>query len=1085
MAISFDAATLAAINLESRQCFLYDDLPKYLEALQQGLEKLQQGQPDYTALMHAAHSLKGGSGIAQLPSLSKLAHKFEDILELLRTNEAIDRQIIGQLLEQGINEIVAVVDRINALPDNSLEDVSVDLDLLELLSSTLAMIKAETATGDNFQANTPANAEVPAMVRAALEKDLEACLTHAAQELDLDPVSIPQIKTSLAVLAEECLLLSETFELEWLTEPLPPLIEAVQAHDRHSLTELRTIGKQVITALRHQRSQYLQPTQPVTAAAPVADFTDVTEVTDVNEVPATTAPTSAEPKLAATSDLDSELDSGLDSDLDLAPAAEIAALEPVEAENELEETADLGQPEIPGQELTATKENPENTIPLSSNQGSLDLSGATNVEAQSIVAKSLSYVRVPSDRMKKMSNMVGELIIRHERLVRQQQQISQTSRNLQNLVQGLAPVQDYIQSLYDQLTVSSSLGLNRNSNHNANTAALAANGEGNANNGGGASLLAAIGGMDGIATFEAGRSDFDALELDQYTSTHISLQGFQELLLRIKETRSDIDISSRELAEEITQLRQELDALYKEFTASRLVPFKTLAQRFTAQLARLCQKHGKDVNLEISGAEVLVDQTVLERLQTPLNHLLVNAFDHGIESPSQRRAQDKPATATIALEAMVEGTQVIIRLRDDGSGIEPAHIYQQAIAKGMADHNPPIAPLSSEEMLNFIFQPGFSTAATVSSLSGRGMGLDIVRSQVKKLRGNINIATQVSQGTEFTITLPIELNLLPMMVCNLNAHSLGILATSVLDIIMASEMEYVETEATDITEISSSSSVTEAIATHPPSPTSEPPATKATKAINTTHSDTATDANHPKLVKWRRQEIPLIPLSKLLAYGNEYYDQSGAEHKVGLILDGGDSVIAVKVDTILEQRELIIKPFDNTLPMPSYLSGCAILGTGRAVPVIVPSEIVKLDRAYAIGKKTPPSLRSIAKNQPPSIVIAEDSVATRRLLERILKQSGYDVISCRDGKEALDIVSGSSNNLKLLISDIEMPRLNGFGLLQAVRDDQRWHNLPVVFLTSRSGQRHRDEAAKLGVNAYINKPFTAVEILKCVNSFVG
>jgi chemotaxis protein histidine kinase CheA/ActR/RegA family two-component response regulator len=1049
MTISFDAATLTAINLESRQCFLYDDLPKYLEALQHGLEKLQQGQPDYTALMHAAHSLKGGSGIAQLPSLSSLAHKFEDILELLRSNEAIDRQTTGELLEQGINEIVDVVDRIHALPDDSLEDVSVDTDLLELLSVTLAMIKAEggvepqASEASNLTAAITATAEIPAIVRAALEKDLGTCLDRAEQELAQADASPAQLKASLEVLAEECLLLSETFELDWLAEPLTPLVEAVQTQDQEQI-DFRRIGEQIIVDLRTQRSQYLQPAQSppepqVTAGAELAQPEPESEVTP----------------------------SG-DRSLLEPPASKLEANEPEIAEPAAQEA------------VTDTQEaeaNPE-SAPVQGAVNLSDTTAPTDAEAQAIVAKSLSYLRVPSDRMKKMSNMVGELIIRHERLVRQQQQISHTSRNLQNLVQGLAPVQDYIQSLYDQLTVSSSLGVGMHGGKaNGNNGASGRNGSNGSHDANDSELLKVLN-DNGIAAIDTWQSDFDALELDNYTSTHVSLQGFQELLLRIKETRSDIDISSRELAEEITQLRQELDALYKEFTQSRLVPFKTLAQRFTAQLARLCQKHGKKVNLEIVGAEVLVDQTVLERLQTPLNHLLVNAFDHGIESPGERIAQGKPTTAKIVLEATVEGTQIMIRLRDDGGGIDLAKVYDQAIAKGLCDATTPMSKLPREEILNFIFQPGFSTAETVSNLSGRGMGLDIVRSQTKKLRGNINISTQAGQGTEFTITLPIELNLLPMMVCQLNAHLVGMLATSVLDIIPAAEMEYVDIDA-DI-EIEPDADIGAN-----PEPNSEVDQKIHQNDLNSANSGATSAKRNTKLVKWRRQEIPLIPLDKLLAYGNEYYDQSETEHKVGLILDGGDSLIAVKVDTILEQRELILKPFDNTLPVPAYLSGCAILGTGKAVPVIIPSEIVKLDRAYAIGRKTMPPMRSVAKHQPPSIVIAEDSVATRRLLERILKQSGFDVISCRDGKEALDSVSGASNNLKLLISDIEMPRLNGFGLLQAVREDQRWHDLPVVFLTSRSGQRHRNEAAKLGVNAYINKPFTAVEILECVNSFVN
>jgi chemotaxis protein histidine kinase CheA len=514
-----------------------------------------------------------------------------------------------------------------------------------------------------------------------------------------------------------------------------------------------------------------------------------------------------------------------------------------------------------------------------------------------------------------MTNTVAEMILRHERLLRQQQQLGQTNKNLQALVLQMIPLQEQVQTIYDQLVID-----NPDNNVSDNQTNL--------------------------------DTDFDQLELDQYSSSHITLQNFQEVLLRIRESRSDIDLSYRDIGEEIEYLRQDLDRLYGQLTQSRLVPFKTLAGRFVPQLKRLCQKYNKQVELIIQGEEILIDQAVLEQLQTPLNHLLVNAFDHGIETPETRLTLGKSETATIYLSAVIAGNQVIISLKDDGDGINLDNVYARAVEKSICPAEIPINKIPRQEIINFIFQPNFSTRNIVSDISGREMGLDIVRSQINRLRGNIQVDTAQGQGTNFTLRLPIGLSLVNLLICTSGENLIAIAANDVLDIF---------------------------------------PYTEA-KAFN--HD---TSHNNVSEISWRKQIIPLLDLNQSLAYAKKI---DRIMPKVCLVLNRNDSPIAIAIGAIIEERQLIIKPFDSTVKVPSYLTGCTILGTGQVVPVLVPDNLQILLREN-IAKQNKNTLkksnsksnqttdlnqgqnqdRNTNQNTVKTILIAEDSIATRNMLE--------------------------------------------------------------------------------------------------------
>ncbi|XFA73316.1 hybrid sensor histidine kinase/response regulator [Thermosynechococcaceae cyanobacterium Okahandja] len=598
------------------------------------------------------------------------------------------------------------------------------------------------------------------------------------------------------------------------------------------------------------------------------------------------------------------------------------------------------------------------------------------------------YLRIPVSKLDRLGNTVSELLIGQERLTLYQQQFSRTNRELKYRIEQFRPIRDQVQTLYDRL----------------------------------ATPLAGR----GMAFNSPTTDDFDALQFDRYTDLHTTLQEFQELLARIQETGADIDLLNRDLQEALDLGRQHLNSLYSELTDSRLVPFRQLAEKFITAVQTLGDRHQKPVQLVIEGGDTLVDQVILQQLKAPLTHLVRNAFDHGLEPAKERQAKGKPSTGTIYLRAALRGNAVEIQVADDGRGVDLQRVRQKAVEQNLCPLEK-MPELTREQVLEFLFLPGFSTAKQVSDLSGRGVGLDVVREQVERCRGRIKLTTEPQRGTTFTLSLPLTLSILPMVLCQVGDLTLAIPDLSIREVIALKEY-------TDIR---------------------QPSAT----------------------ITWQDQTIPLYPLQHLLPYQRPIAAPT-QPLGVGVVVDVAGQPMALAVNYLIAERELVVKPFDHTVPVPPYMMGCTVLGSGEVVPVLAPDNLTL--------PLTPTSEAPAVPSQPttrptnPQVMIVDDSIAVRRLLERVLRQAGYDVVQCRDGKEALDTLLGQGQQVALVITDVEMPRLDGYGLLEAIRTAASLQHLPVTMLTSRGGDRHRQKAFQLGANGYIIKPFQPQAMLATV-----
>ncbi|HIK29443.1 MAG: response regulator [Oscillatoriaceae bacterium SKW80] len=505
------------------------------------------------------------------------------------------------------------------------------------------------------------------------------------------------------------------------------------------------------------------------------------------------------------------------------------------------------------------------------------------------------------------------------------------------------------------------------------------------------------------------------------------LLRFQELMVIFNESRADVKMIADELEESIEFLRSQVECIHADLRASRLVPFGLISERFEASLLSLTQQYGKSVELIVEGKDTLVDRAILEQLQAPLMHLFRNAFDHGIEMPKERRAKGKQIPAKIVLSAEVKENKLVVAIADDGRGIDLQKVYRRAVEMGLIEEGLSAqGELNNSEILEFIFAPGFSTAAAVSDLSGRGVGLDIVRLQVGRLGGAVQVETILGKGTKFTISLPMRLGILPLLLCKCCQQTLAIPSVSVLEIIEIAEA----------------------------------------------HSSTL------RTITWRDRELPLFPLLHLLPYPRLDTIVPVLNPSVAIILDVSGSPVAVTVDSLLGERELVIKSFDNTVNVPAFVAGCTVLGSGEVVPVLSPNQFGELIERYKNTRaQTGNNLASLENKG--SILVVDDSLAVRRALEMLLTQAGYQVIKCRDGKEALAELQ--HERIDLVISDLDMPRLDGLSLLKEIRANSSTSHLPVIILTARENKTSEQLALNLGATAYLKKPIAPESLLATIS----
>ena len=557
------------------------------------------------------------------------------------------------------------------------------------------------------------------------------------------------------------------------------------------------------------------------------------------------------------------------------------------------------------------------------------------------------------------------------------------------------------------------------------------------------------------------RSDFDSLELDNYGVLNSRLQGLIEDMVQLEEAVDDVALFAKQSDQTLEQQRQMLTQLRDELMWARMLPLGEVLNRFPRTLRDLSTNYHKSVSLKLNGTTVLVDKAALEKLYDPLLHLLRNAFDHGIEAPQVRLAQGKPEQGQIEIRAYHQGSQTIIEVKDDGQGINTERIGKRAIELGLLSPEQ-LATIAPHRLYDFIFEPGFSTAEQVSELSGRGVGLDVVRSQMRTLKGTISVTSSPGVGTTFTLRLPLTLTIAKLLVCLVGSTAIALPSDSVEEIVIPK-------------------------------------------------SDQVKNTGEQRFLSWREQIVPAYRLSDLLDYACPLPENYPSQVLVSvpsptdwalpmLVLRQDQYVIALEIDRLVTEQELVIKPFGSAIAPPSFTYGCTILGDGSLIPVIDGTVLLEqilgqTTKAIAIhsGAKTilsisqnstiSPTGTSIKTAKTPTVLVVDDAVALRRTLALTLERAGCRVLQARDGREALDQLRQSSV-IDLVVCDIEMPNMNGFEFLGQRRQDPEIAKIPVVMLTSRSNDKHRWLARQLGATAYFTKPYLEQEFLVAIEEIL-
>ena len=1029
MSSQLDPDILAAITAEARQCFLDEDAPLYLQMLSEGFQN--HNNIDFKALLRAAHSLKGGAGLASLSSLQSLAHQLEDVLVALQQNKIAETDLALALVEKSIEEIEFVLSQARTV-----DTAIADPELLVALSALVGDEQHETAEDD------APHSDNSHFICNTLTLDLENSFA-AVEELELDTPD-ELVQPLVSSLIDECTFLAETLELPWLASAFEPVKEVQSTADA---TEILLLTQEIIGQLREKITEYLSNIDravenPATSPANHESLVANTLNEDLEswceaiaELPMDTPEATIQEAISNFAEQCSFLGETLDlpwlNDA-VAPIENILAQsDPVEAlltvqeivtqirqqrlylqGSNIESDAEAMLRGLGGfpherlhQEAIALDNNIDTDLLELDNTDTFSALPEEDAESKAMfapptplanktveIAASQSaantQIKISLEELEDMTNNVEELILNQSRIRRQQQVLNQANRRLRDLTRQFEPIREQVQNFYNQLAINTDMASK----------------------------------VDSVASSNA--AEFDSLEMDRYTDVHLSLQSFQELMLQIQETYTDIDFIDRQLFEDLERGENNLNTLYSQVTDSRLVPFNSLGKRFIPQISGLARRFDKSVDLKIEGQNTLVDRLLLEQLQTPLTHLLNNAFDHGIESKYERIATDKPETASIILSAQLKNNQLVIKIIDDGGGINPEKVYQRAVERGICPPDKSISEFKSEEIIDWIFEPDFSTAAKVSDISGRGMGLDIVLNQIRQLRGQLLVTTDVGIGTTFTISLPLNLSLQYLLLLQLENRLIAIPHISVLEILSSKTLSF----------------------------------TTAKK----------------QQINWQNKIISLASVTNLFPCPKKPLQTN--QGNVAIVLETAFEPVAILVDAIVGEEKLIIKPFDETIPVPTYIAGCTVLGTGEIVPVILPQGIGK-DAGSLISVN---DSKATIFNTTSTILVAEDSVATRRMLDKILTSVGYQVIVCRDGQEALEQVEQNQGRIDLILSDVEMPRLNGFELLEKVRSLAAFKNTPVVMATSRTGERHQQRAKRLGATEYLGKPIQPQQLIDTV-----
>ncbi|MGK7895984.1 MAG: response regulator [Xenococcus sp. (in: cyanobacteria)] len=1105
--------------------FFIEEAQELLQVLEDGLLHLKEDHstPKVHELMRAAHSIKGGAASVELHGIKKLAHRLEDFFKALYSDTVEFDDHLESLLLQGYD---CLRNPLNEQIATGTFDEELALTTAEPIFEQLAEILAEALQeGESY---IPSATDLGVDIVASIfEIDVAQSLEHLLQVLsnpeDFDVAE--ELQTQIEVLTG----FAELFHLSGFNEIIDLANQVVTQNPDNALEITKIIVADCQAArtaiLAGDRDRGGEPSAELLALASgnsaMPDYEAATgeETIALDDVfggdfAAVTASEDGEATLSNIFGVSGNLAEPVTHNLAAEESEPLPSLDEVfgetvdilssadsemsgffenidsQSEEQIIEQTKFSAEELPSSDNDSEPEEfapPENleaaiqsveeifdrlpeieAVPIITPELYPPSSPPTISQKpkQAQVASNLT-VRVDLDRLERMNNLIGELIINRNSLSLQNEQ-------LQNNVQDLITKFTSFRSLTSNLREFSDQILVETETNSANSASMAQDDREGCWGFPHSRTSPSIPALDSCLSTETAESalsrnrgvelaEFDSLEMDRYGQLHLLLQEILEEILQLEEGVDDIALFAQQSDRTINLQRQMLGQMRDEMMWARMLPLEQILQRFPRTLRDLSNKYKKPVKLKMVGTGVLVDKAVLEKLYDPLLHLLRNAFDHGIEHCDLRQQRGKSESGQIDIHAYYQGNQTVIEIRDDGEGLNVQKIAKKAIKKGMISASE-ASSFSNERLFDLIFEPGFSTAEQVSEVSGRGVGMNVVRSQIEQLKGSITVHSISGQGTTFTLRLPLTLTIAKLLVFALSQTAFAIPSDSIAEIII--------------------------------------PLPEQLKLSGT-----------QRFLFWENNLVPIYSLDELLEYNCQIatnQTSSKAFESVAapkdwalplLILRRGQQFFALEIKRLISEEELVIKPFSQVIKAPLYTYGCTILGDGTLIPVLNGATLIDEFLGVTTNTGTTSSERTLDLDldqqdlgnldslaQSPvikikTIMVVDDSTALRRTMALSLEKQGYKVFQAKDGRDAVEQFRKISE-LDLIVCDIEMPNMNGFEFLGVRRRDSVMKEVPVIMLTSRSGNKHRNLATQLGADGYFTKPYVEQEFLKELNKIL-
>ena len=455
---------------------------------------------------------------------------------------------------------------------------------------------------------------------------------------------------------------------------------------------------------------------------------------------------------------------------------------------------------------------------------------------------------------------------------------------------------------------------------------------------------------------------------------------------------------------------------------TRMLPVAKVFNKFPRMVRDLSRELGKSIELKITGEETELDKSIVEEIGDPLVHIIRNSCDHGIEDSETRLKNGKPEVGTIELKAYHEGNNIVIEIVDDGKGLDPDMLRFKSLEKGIISERE-ADMMSDKESYNLIFKPGFSTAATVSNVSGRGVGMDVVKTNIEKLNGIIDVDSEVGKGTIIKLKIPLTLAIIQALLVSVQEEFYAIPLASVLETVRISLDEIYTIEGKNV-------------------------------------------------LRLRDEVLSLVRLSDIFGVEKVY---ENSEHVYVVVIGLAESKLGIIVDTLVGQEEIVIKSMGDYLKGIDGIAGATIRGDGRVTLIVDVAALMDLSKNVNVDIKADTQNKIITKNSPSDyyVLIVDDSKTDRTIMKKSLNPLGISLVEATNGQEALNIIKSGEYNFDAILIDIEMPRMDGYTLASEIRKYSKYKNLPLIAVTSRTSKSDRLRGVESGMSEYITKPYSA------------